>query len=83
MAEASLAAEITYDRALIHLAAAHGIDVAPRNFCHPAIERERLEIELTRLGIDLDHALAWDEDQASDGETPGDGSDGPEVSFPT
>jgi hypothetical protein len=50
----ALAAEVTYDCALINLAAAHGIDVSPRNFAHPKICRVRLEESITSLGIDLD-----------------------------
>jgi hypothetical protein len=52
--EASLVAEVAYDRALISLAAEHGIDVAPRNFVHPRIERDRLELELARRGVSLE-----------------------------
>jgi hypothetical protein len=52
--QASLAAEVAYDRALISLAAVHGIDVHARNFAHPGIERVRLETALARLGIDLE-----------------------------
>jgi hypothetical protein len=50
----ALATEIGYDRALVCLAAQHGIDVTPTNFVHPKIERERLEGELARRGIDLE-----------------------------
>jgi hypothetical protein len=53
-AHESLVAEVRYDRALMSLAAAKGIDVSPHNFCHPQIERCRLEAALARLGIDLD-----------------------------
>jgi len=49
-----LVAEIAYDRALINLAADHGVDVAPRNFAHPRMERDRLELELARRGVDLE-----------------------------
>jgi hypothetical protein len=56
LSETALAAEISYDRALICLAAHCGIDVTPRNFMHPRIERERLELELLRVGIDLEVA---------------------------
>jgi hypothetical protein len=49
----ALAAEVAYDRALINLAARHGIDVAPVHFAHPRIERKRLEFELAWLGVDL------------------------------
>ena len=55
--ETALVAEVSYDRALINLAAEHGIDVAPRNFAHPRIERDRLELELARRGVRLDGAL--------------------------
>jgi hypothetical protein len=53
-AQASLEAEVAYDRALIRLAAVHGIDVQARNFAHPGIERMRLETALARQGIDLE-----------------------------
>jgi hypothetical protein len=53
-AQASLEAEVAYDRALISLAAVHGIDVHARNFAHPGIERIRLETALARQGIDLE-----------------------------
>jgi hypothetical protein len=53
-AQASLVAEVAYDRALISLAAVHGIDVHCRNFAHPGIERVRLETALARRGIDLE-----------------------------
>jgi hypothetical protein len=53
-AQASLAAEVAYDRALINLAAIHGIDVHARNFAHPEIERLRLEVALARRGVDLE-----------------------------
>ena len=52
--ETALAAEISYDRALVCLAAQRGIDVAPKNFVHPRIERDRLELELVRLGVVLE-----------------------------
>ncbi len=53
MSEADLVAEIAYDRALVCVAARNGIDVKPRNFVHPRIERDRLELELVRRGVDL------------------------------
>jgi hypothetical protein len=56
MSEAGLVAEIAYDRALVCVAARNGIDVKPRNFVHPKIERDRLELELVRRGVDLDGA---------------------------
>ena len=49
----ALAAEVTYDRALVWLAAQLGIDVSPTNFVHPRIERDRLELEVVRRGVDL------------------------------
>jgi hypothetical protein len=52
--QASLAAEVAYDRALICLAAVHGVDVHPRRFAHPGIERLRLESALARQGFDLE-----------------------------
>jgi hypothetical protein len=52
-ANAQLAAEIAYDRALFKLAAHHGIDVAAQRFSRPQAERHRLEAELVRRGIDL------------------------------
>ena len=48
-----VAAEIVYDRALVCLAARYGVDVSPRNFAHPKIERERLEFELVRHGVEV------------------------------
>jgi hypothetical protein len=54
MSEAALAAEIAYDRGLVRLAAHWGIDVTPTNFVHPRIERDRLELELVRRGVDLE-----------------------------
>jgi hypothetical protein len=53
MSETALAAEIAYDRALVCLAAQWSIDVTPKNFMHPRIERERLEFELVARGVDL------------------------------
>jgi hypothetical protein len=51
--ETAVVTEIAYDRSLVCLAARCGIDVAPTNFEHPRIERERLELELERRGVDL------------------------------
>src|SRR5271154_3586577 len=51
--ETAVVAEIAYDRSLVCLAARRGIDVTPTNFVHPKIERERLELELERRGVDL------------------------------
>jgi hypothetical protein len=50
----ALAAEVTYDRALVWLAAQLGIDVSPTNFIHPRIERDRLELEVVSRGVDLE-----------------------------
>jgi hypothetical protein len=50
----ALAVEVAYDCALINLAAAHGIDVAPRDFAHPKISRVRLEESIAAIGIRLD-----------------------------
>jgi hypothetical protein len=52
--ETAVVAEIAYDRSLVCLAARWGVDVTPTNFVHPKIERDRLELELERRGIDLD-----------------------------
>jgi hypothetical protein len=52
--ETAVVAEIAYDRSLVCLAARWGIDVTPTNFVHPKIERDRLEIELQRRGVDLE-----------------------------
>ena len=49
--EASLAAEVAYDRVLISLASRHGITVSPKDFNHPRVARERLELELARRGV--------------------------------
>jgi hypothetical protein len=51
--ETAVVTEIAYDRSLVCLAARRGIDVTPTNFVHPKIERERLELELERRGVDL------------------------------
>jgi hypothetical protein len=61
--EETLVAEVMYDRALISLAAEHGIDVAPRNFVHPRIERDRLELELVSRGVDLDAPVRQPDDE--------------------
>jgi hypothetical protein len=53
-AQEALAIEVAYDRALIRLCTAHGIDVAPARFAHPQAERDRLEQGLATLGIHLD-----------------------------
>lgn len=52
----AVAAEIAYDRALVCLADRLGIDVSPRGFAHPKIERERLELELIAIGVHVEDA---------------------------
>src|SRR5271163_4145875 len=52
--ETAVVTEITYDRSLVCLAARRGIDGTPTHFVHPEIERDRLELELQRRGIDLE-----------------------------
>ena len=49
----ALGAEIAYDRALIKLCAANGIQVSAESFSRPAAERARLEHELATHGIAL------------------------------
>jgi len=66
MSETNLVAEVSYDRALISLAAEQGIDVAPRNFAHPRIERDRLELELLRRGVDLEVPVRQPDAQGGD-----------------
>jgi hypothetical protein len=51
-----LAYEIAYDRALINLSAASGIDVGPERFAHPPEERTRLEQALAEEGVYLSAA---------------------------
>ncbi len=52
-ASTALAAEISYDRALIKVCQAQGIAVMLEGFLHPSDERARLEHELVAFGIDL------------------------------
>jgi hypothetical protein len=52
--ETAVVSEIAYDRSLVCLAARWGIDVTPTNFVHPKIERDRLEIELRRRGVEVE-----------------------------
>jgi hypothetical protein len=54
---ALLAAEITYDRALIKLCKERGIELDDADFASPRTTRLFLEYELYRSGVDL-HALA-------------------------
>jgi len=49
----ALSAEIAYDRALLKLCAANGIQVSTDGFSHPTAERARLERELETHGIGL------------------------------
>jgi hypothetical protein len=62
--ESTLVAEVTYDRALVNLAAEYGVDVTPTNFVHPRIERDRLELALAQRGLDLTSPLPVGNDQA-------------------
>jgi hypothetical protein len=50
---ALLATEIAYDRALMNLCMARGIEVVATSFAYPREERTRLEWELSRAGLDL------------------------------
>jgi hypothetical protein len=52
-AESQLAYEVDYDRALINLCTALGIDTQPGRFAQPAEERSRLEQALAAAGEDL------------------------------
>lgn len=49
----SLATEVAYDRALISLCRANGVEVIESRFSHPSEERDRLERALATAGIDL------------------------------
>jgi len=49
----ALAAEVSYDRALIKLCLANGIEADSLGFSHPGTERARLERDLANAGIDL------------------------------
>lgn len=50
---AALCEEVAYDCGLVQLADRHGIDVAAVDYVSPRIEREYLEVELRRRGIDV------------------------------
>jgi hypothetical protein len=52
-AYSSLAAEVTYDRALIKLCEMNYVTVTATNFAFPRQERIRLERKLVTVGIDL------------------------------
>jgi hypothetical protein len=60
-AQVMLAREVAYDRALLSLCAASGVEVDVAQFAHPATERARLELALAAVGQDL----------AADGGNPG------------
>jgi hypothetical protein len=49
----ALAAELSYDRALIKVCEACGMDATSWRYLHPGQERSRLERELTVIGIDI------------------------------
>jgi hypothetical protein len=49
----ALAAEVSYDRALIKLCTDNGIEADALGFSHPGAERARLEHDLAMAGIDL------------------------------
>jgi hypothetical protein len=50
----ALSAQVAYDRALLKLCEAHGIDIDNLSFAHPRQERARLEAALAAAGLDLD-----------------------------
>ncbi len=52
-AYSALAAEVSYDRALIKLCEANGIEASAANFTNPSEERRRLEKALAGAGINL------------------------------
>lgn len=54
----ALSTELSYDRALIKLCEARGIDVKYSSFSRPVQERARLERRLVEIGLDL-AALSW------------------------
>jgi hypothetical protein len=49
----AVAAEVAYDRELVQLCAALGIETGSARFGSPTTERKRLEWELALIGIDL------------------------------
>lgn len=57
-AAASLSNEVAYDRALIHLCRAIGIETAPNRFGVPSAERERLERRLSQVGLPVNDCWA-------------------------
>jgi len=52
-AAVALAAELSYDRALLKVCEEHGIGTSTRRFSRPGEERSRLERALLAIGIDL------------------------------
>ena len=52
-AAVALAAELSYDRALLKVCEAQGIGTSTRRFSRPGEERSRLEKELRAMDIDL------------------------------
>jgi hypothetical protein len=56
-----LAAEITYDRALVQLCSQHAISVDPEAFIFPAEARARLESALAAAGVSLELATTSDD----------------------
>src|SRR3984957_15404693 len=54
----SLAREISYDGALIRLCGALAVPAPPSRFGNPPQERQRLELELTALGLPLIESAA-------------------------
>ena len=49
----ALSAQVAYDRALVKLAEAHGINVKAITFLHPREDRAFLEASLATAGLDL------------------------------
>ena len=61
-AAVALAAELSYDRALLKICEAHGIGTSTGRFTRPREERSRLEQELIAIGIDLLTSPSSDQD---------------------
>ena len=49
----ALSAQVAYDRSLLKLAQAHGINVDALTFLHPSEDRAFLESSLAEAGLDL------------------------------
>jgi hypothetical protein len=56
---AALATEVAYDRALINLCRANGVEAIESSFSHPGEGRDRLERALATAGIDLAALARW------------------------